>query len=301
MDRTRFLIVTADDFGIGPSTSRGILGLASRARVTATVLLVNAPEAEGSVRAWRSAGEPVELGWHPCLTLDSPIAPVSEVQSLVDQQGCFLHVAPFLRRLALGAIASKDLIREFRAQYARFLELVGRPPRVVNAHHHLQIFAPVGDALLHVLGEAGCCPYIRRVREPWKTLLEVPGSRGKRACLTRLGAVAGCRLDGLGIPGNDWLAGLSDCSAVVDLDFFPRWLAAMPGRVVELVCHPGEYDANLEGRDGSARTGHLSRRVQELHLLGHDSFLEACTRAGFQCVTPAELIRLPRMGGRNAA
>src|SRR5262245_62034977 len=107
MDRTRFLIVTADDFGIGPSTSRGIVGLASRARVTATVLLVNAPDAEGSVRAWRSAGEPVELGWHPCLTLDSPIVPASEVRSLVDERGQFLHLAPFLRRLALGAVASK--------------------------------------------------------------------------------------------------------------------------------------------------------------------------------------------------
>ena len=40
MDATRFLIVLADDFGIGPETSRGILELAARRIVTGTVLAV---------------------------------------------------------------------------------------------------------------------------------------------------------------------------------------------------------------------------------------------------------------------
>ena len=51
----RFLVVTADDFGIGPATTHGILELALQGRVTATVLLVNSPHAEAAVRAWRQA------------------------------------------------------------------------------------------------------------------------------------------------------------------------------------------------------------------------------------------------------
>src|SRR5437879_4950211 len=65
----RSLIVTADDFGIGPATSLGILDLAVQGLVTGTVLLVNSPYAEQAVRAWNQAGRPVELGWHPALTL----------------------------------------------------------------------------------------------------------------------------------------------------------------------------------------------------------------------------------------
>ena len=38
MQPKRYLVVTADDFGIGPATSRGILDLAGEGLVTATVL-----------------------------------------------------------------------------------------------------------------------------------------------------------------------------------------------------------------------------------------------------------------------
>ena len=74
MDAARFLIVTADDFGIGPATTRGILDLALAGKITSSVLLVNSPHAREAVQAWRHAGEPFEMGWHPCLTLDQPIA-----------------------------------------------------------------------------------------------------------------------------------------------------------------------------------------------------------------------------------
>jgi len=53
MDATRFLVVIADDYGIGPETSRGILELAVRNLITGTVLLVNSPYAEEAVRAVR--------------------------------------------------------------------------------------------------------------------------------------------------------------------------------------------------------------------------------------------------------
>ena len=39
----RFLVVVADDFGIGPGTSQAILELGQLGRVTGTTLLVNSP------------------------------------------------------------------------------------------------------------------------------------------------------------------------------------------------------------------------------------------------------------------
>ena len=99
---TRRLLVTADDFGIGPETSRGILELALRGTVTSTVLLVNSPFAEDGVAAWRKAGCPLELGWHPCLTLDSPVLPAERVPSLVGPDGRFSTLGQLLKRLLRG-------------------------------------------------------------------------------------------------------------------------------------------------------------------------------------------------------
>ena len=83
----RFLLVTADDFGIGPETSRGILELAARVSVTSTVLLVNSPFAAEAVALWRKAGRALEVGWHPCLTIDRPLLPPEQVPSLVNPDG----------------------------------------------------------------------------------------------------------------------------------------------------------------------------------------------------------------------
>src|SRR5262245_48428647 len=112
----RYLIVTADDFGIGPATSEGIIDLSRQEVVTATVLLVTSPYAEDAMRLWHRAGKPVELGWHPCLTLDRPVLPACRVPSLVDRDGRFWQLAPFLTRLALGRIRPRNVEAELAAQ-----------------------------------------------------------------------------------------------------------------------------------------------------------------------------------------
>src|SRR5262245_39652626 len=83
----RPLTIVADDYGIGCETSRGILELALEGRVTAAVLLVNAPDAHRAARAWLAAEPPADFGWHANLTIDCPILPPSRVPSLVTPDG----------------------------------------------------------------------------------------------------------------------------------------------------------------------------------------------------------------------
>src|SRR5262249_6486403 len=104
MGQQRYLIVVADDFGIGPETTRGILEMAGKGLVTGSVLLANSPYAEQAVKAWRQACEPMEIGWSPCLTLDGPILPPAKVPSLVDSKGTFWTLGRFLKRLFFGRI-----------------------------------------------------------------------------------------------------------------------------------------------------------------------------------------------------
>jgi predicted glycoside hydrolase/deacetylase ChbG (UPF0249 family) len=288
----RYLIVTADDFGIGPTTSQGILDLAGRGLVTCSVLLVNAPHAERAVRAWRQAGCPMELGWHPCLTLDRPLLPPERVPTLVGPDGGFWPLGPFVRRACLGRIDAQEVAAEMNAQLARFTDLVGRPPRVVNSHQHAQIFQPVGGVLLDLLARQTPMPYVRRIREPWRMLLRIPGARLKRGLLTLLGRRDARRQQARGFPGNDWLAGITSPPWVADPQFLVRWLSRVPGRVVELACHPGYWDSSLIGRDCTIADGGVQRRVHEFQRLSDPSFLEVCRSAGFTLVAPAELSKV---------
>jgi predicted glycoside hydrolase/deacetylase ChbG (UPF0249 family) len=285
----RLLVVTADDFGIGPDTSRGILDLAAAGVVTSTVLLVNSPFAEDGVVMWRKAGRPVELGWHPCLTLDSPVLPPAEVPSLVGPDGTFPGLGTLLKQLLLGRVRADEIGREFRAQFQRFVDLVGGPPANVNAHHHVHVFGVIGDALRRVLAELAPRAFVRRVVEPARTLWRVPGARAKRVFLTRLGRAAARQQVAVGLPGADAVLGITDPQCVYDPTFFARWLAAAPGRVVELTCHPGHFDPTLVGRDGTLTDGQVHRRVRELELLRKPGFLDAVRTAGFTLVSAAEV------------
>jgi predicted glycoside hydrolase/deacetylase ChbG (UPF0249 family) len=297
----RFLVVTADDYGIGPATSEGILDLAQRGAVTSAVLLVNSPYAEQAVGRWRQAGLPMELGWHPCLTLDRPVLPGSQVPSLVDADGRFHALGTFMKRVLLKRIRPTEVEAELNAQYDRFLDLMGHSPSVVNSHHHVQVFKPIGAILRRVLRRAAMLPYMRRIREPWRTLTWIRGARLKRLFLSWLGRHDAWHQRRAGFPGNDWLAGITDPPWVADAEFLVRWLARVPGDVVELTCHPGHYDATLVGRDCTLDDGQLERRVNEFHLLEGPSFKEACRQAGLTVVAPASLLRLHFRGQSHAA
>jgi predicted glycoside hydrolase/deacetylase ChbG (UPF0249 family) len=301
VDPARYLVVTADDYGIGPATSRGILDLAARGLVTGTVLLVNSPHAEDGIRAWRRHGVPLEMGWHPCLTLDRPILPAGRVPTLVQPDGRFWPLGRLIRRLCLGRVRAVEIEAELGAQYRRFLDLVGQPPCTVNSHHHVQVFPPIGDILLRVLDGQQPRPYFRRVQEPWSMLGRIPGARLKRAFLSLMGRRLGRRQRQAGFPGNDWLAGITDPPCVNDPDYLIRWLARVPGRVVELTCHPGHLDTTLAGRDGSLEDGQLVRRVREFQHLDHASFRTICRAAGFTLVSPLELTKVLARGDRHAA
>jgi predicted glycoside hydrolase/deacetylase ChbG (UPF0249 family) len=320
LDARRYLVVTADDFGIGPATSQGILDLAShfatghkpeapardvpslalRACVS-SVLLVNAPHAGDAVRAWRQSGVPLELGWHPCLTLDRPVLPAGRVPSLVAADGRFWPLGGLVRRLCRGQVRPAEIETELRAQYWRFIDLAGHPPAVVNSHHHVQVFPPVGAILRRLLAEQRPLPYLRRVQEPWGMLARVPGARLKRAFLTLLGRRDAEQCRRAGFPGNDWLAGITDPPWVADPDYLVRWLTRIPGRVVELTCHPGHLDTTLVGRDCTAGDGLLLRRVHELERLREPGFLAACRQAGLTTVPAAALISLQAQGCWHAA
>jgi predicted glycoside hydrolase/deacetylase ChbG (UPF0249 family) len=286
----RQLLVTADDFGIGPETTRGILELGALGVVTSTVMLVNTPYAEEAVEQWYSSNSTLEVGWHPCLTLDKPVLPAQEVPSLVNAEGKFWSLGQFLVRLMRGKIVEQDIFAELRAQYQRFIHLMGRPPVNINGHHHVHIFGPVWRALHAIIQHQHPRPYVRRVREPWRTLWRVPGIRIKRWLLSHWGSRAATWQSNAGYPGADWLAGITDPPYVEAADFFPRWVTSVPGELVELCCHPGHDDVTLLGRDATATNGQRDRRVHEWYRLQGANFWDATIAAGMTFIPAQQLL-----------
>lgn len=284
----RPLTIVADDYGMGRETSRGILDLAREGRITATVLIVNCDDAARAVREWQAARPDADLGWHPNLTLDRPLLSAEQVSSLVRPDGTFWPLGPFLKRVCLGQIRAADVLAEWRAQYQRFIELAGHPPDLVNSHQHVSLFPPCRSVLWQILTKRDARPYVRRVVEPGGALARVPGARVKRTVLSVLGGKAARAAARLGLPGCDWLAGVTDPACVADAKFWRRWIGRLDRGSVEVCCHPGYRDATLVGRDCDAGEG-LLRREREAGLLRSNSFREACTQAGLNAIRPSQL------------
>jgi chitin disaccharide deacetylase len=165
----------------------------------------------------------------------------------------------------------------------------------------VQVFSQVDRILRRILQQMSPLPYLRCIREPWHTLVQIPGARMKRIFLSLLGRGRARRQQRSGFPGNDWLAGVTDPPWVADPAFLVRWLTRIPGKVVELTCHPGYLDMSLVDRDCTLKDGQLQRRIHELHLLRQPSFHEACRRAGFTLIRPSELSKLHPYAAAHAA
>jgi len=286
----RKLLVIADDYGIGFNTTTGILQLAARGVITGSAFLVNTGDAAESIQRWRRLGCPVELGWHPNLTLDAPIAPASQIPSLVQPDGQFWPLGQFLKRWMLGKPDPAEIELELKLQLRRFIDFVGHPPTFVNFHQHLALFKPVGEILLSLLSELRVRPYVRRVQEPWSMLWKVRGAWIKRFALNKLGRATAAMQVRHGFPGNDWLAGISNPGMIAHPHFFLNWLRTMPGDVVELMCHPGLHDPTLVGRDCTADDGMLGQRVNEMRWLLDPTFLDVVAEAGFRLTTASQLL-----------
>lgn len=287
---SRWLTIVADDYGIGPETSRGILDLAKEGVITASVAIINCADAPRAIEEWKKAAPKADLGWHPNLTLDAPVCKAEEVPSLVRPDGTFWPLNAFLKRICLGKIKHEDVYREWSAQYHRFIELVGYPPLVVNSHQHVSLFPPADKALLKILGKQTPRPYLRRVVERIRPLFSVPGARIKRMVLSTLGSRVARKARKMGLSGSRQLIGVTDHGCVTDERFWTRWLDKTSRRGgIEICCHPGYYDTTLTDRDCDAEEG-LLRRPRETDLLRLPTFREAIAQAGLVPVRPSQLI-----------
>jgi len=287
----RRLLVIADDFGIGPKTSEGIIHCANSGHsISGTVLLVNSQFAEHAMALLKSSKCNLLVGWHPNLTLDKPVLHPSKVSTLVDREGTFFPLKVFISKWLLGALDGNQIYDELEAQLLRFKQLTGTFPLLVNTHQHIAVFNPIGEKLNLLFANYKIKPWMRRVREESISILMLPGSRIKRAFLSILGAKNVMDLDTLAFPGPKTLAGLCNPLQTSNERFYSSRLNGIKSDFAEWMCHPGFYDETLIGRDGGANSASIQMRPRELEFLASGTFTHLANQSGFKIISSSEII-----------
>lgn len=246
---TRRLIVNADDFGLTPGVSEGILAAHRHGIVTSTTVLATSTIDADLVARARDSG--LGLGLHVNLTLGRPLTAGA---SLVDEGGRFVRDA---RRAAARAVAG-DVEREVAAQVDRFVELFGRAPTHLDSHHHVGLLPPVRETVLATA---------RRLGVPVRSQ----------------DATARARARGAGLRTPDHFFGESGPDAYWTPARALAHLRALPPGVSEFMAHPGRFDDDL------AYSRYARQREVELVGLGTAAARAAAAALGIQLCTFREL------------
>jgi len=232
-DERACLIVNADDYGYFRCVSKGILKAAAHGVVTATGVFANTAHF-GEHATWLRDCEALDAGVHLNLTDGIPLTSDLK-QTLGRWSGWFPRKFAMAKAILSGAIEIDAVKREWRAQIERCLEH-GLKLRFLNSHEHIHMLPslfPVVKALARDYD-------IRHVRFPMAHFAggSSPGSVFRGAIIKVLEAINRRHMN----PPTAHFLGL-EVSGRLDMRYLQATLPRLrPGRVYELMCHPGEFD-----------------------------------------------------------
>jgi hopanoid biosynthesis associated protein HpnK len=233
----KFLIVTADDFGLHEAVNEAV-EQASRAGVlTAASLMVAAPAAPDAIRRARSLPQ-LRVGLHLVLADGCAVLAPKLIPGLADQAGR-MNDRMILNGLRFFAFAGlrRQLEAEIRAQFSAFAR-TGLALDHVNVHKHFHLHPTLLDLLLRVGRDYGA-PGVRVPDEP----LWFAARNGNWFSGVNTALLAPCvahmkrRLRMAHIPHNDRVFGIAATGAM-DEGKMLAILARLPPGVTEIYLHP---------------------------------------------------------------
>jgi hopanoid biosynthesis associated protein HpnK len=233
----KFLIVTADDFGLHAAVNSAVERAAREGVLTTASLMVGAPAAADAVHRARELPG-LSVGLHLVLADGCSVLPHRSIPALVDAQGRFGNnmVRDGVRFFALPAVR-RQLEAEIRAQFQAFAD-TGLPLDHVNAHKHFHLHPTLLEMLLRI-GEEFGIRAVRLPREPTWVARRANGAIGPAVAglLSPWLAIMRLRLRAARITHNDYVFGMSD-SGSMDEARLLEILAKLPDGVTEIYLHP---------------------------------------------------------------
>lgn len=278
----KLLIVNADDFGLTEGVNRGILDAHRRGLVTSTSLLANGAAFHSAV-AFARHTPALGVGIHLNLTDGRPIAPPSEIPSLVNAAQSFAAQPPQLaRQLLAGTVQLAHIEREFRAQI-EYVLAAGITPTHLDGHQHVQAWPSIFAITVTLALEYG----IRGIRcsaERMVNLTSILRTQSPVRFLRQFVVARALALLAIGQRAKAWRANLA-CPAycygitqtgLLDMTNLETILRSVPEGASELMCHPGYSDRDLE----AVPTRLHSQRQAEVDALTEPAMTALAARLG---------------------
>ena len=236
------LIVNADDLGLTPAVNRGVVRAFQSGIVTSTSLLVTGSAFEDAVALARQNPE-LDVGLHLALVEERAVLGPDVLPTLVDETGRLPRTsAEFIRRAILGGINWLEVEREIAAQIALFQE-TGLRLSHLDSHQHLHMFPPVFQ-IVRRLAHWAENVWIRNPVGPWRKSPDTSLGRWMQRLGLNLTCLAARGLhDGSQPQMSDGLYGF-EVSGCLTRSALERIFRSIPHGLYELVCHPGEDDAD---------------------------------------------------------
>ena len=241
----RRLIVNADDFGLHAAVNRGILTAHTEGIVSSTSLMAGGAAFDDAVRIAKQCPQ-LGVGVHLTLVGASPLLPVAEVSSLLDEAGDFYGSYPlFIKRFLRGKIRLAEVERELAAQIDR-VRMAGIQPSHLDSHQHLHVLPGIGGLVLD-LARRFSIRAIRIPAEPVAFIGATPATVGRlagRGGLTMLANLFRQHAAAAGIRTSDHFFGMLAGGQLTE----PAILAILrrlPPGDSELMTHPGFADESL--------------------------------------------------------
>jgi hopanoid biosynthesis associated protein HpnK len=250
----KFLIVTADDFGLHEAVNDAVDKAARAGTLTAASLMVSAPAAADAVQRARMLPR-LRVGLHVTLADGRAELHPEAIPHLVDGSGRFggrggprALAREGWRWFARPAIR-RELAAEIRAQFRAF-ERTGLLLDHVNAHKHLHLHPTVLGLILEI-GREFRMPAVRLPAEPlWfagrSALIRHGTARAPGVPISSALAAAGLapwlalmrrRLGAAGIRYNDQVFGVA-ASGTMDEAVLLAVLERLPQGATEIYLHP---------------------------------------------------------------
>ena len=255
-DKSRRLIVNADDFGRSSSINEAVIRAHREGILTSASLMVNEAGCVEAVKLARQCPS-LGVGLHLSLVCGKAALPPEKIPGLVNREGLFSSdpVGTGFRYFLKPSLRPQ-LRAEIRAQFDRF-RATGLPVDHLNGHLHLHLHPTVLQILVEEASGFGW-NRVRLTRDPlWLNLRLAKGHLAYRlshaVIHAALSAYARSALRRLGARHTNRVFGLLQ-NACVDERFLLQLLEHLPPGDSELYSHPSldefknEFDALISPR-----------------------------------------------------
>ena len=216
-----------------------------------------------------------------------------EIGSLADSSGRLpVSMGALVTKIGTWRAGVRQIAAEFSAQVWK-VRAAGIEPTHYDTHKHTQCHPVVMEALAQVATRTG----VRKVRRPYEAsrdIFRVTGSSAGEASSGQKAGALAARLTAWkfdrvikrqGLHAPDHFFGVA-ATGHLDAAGIAKLLDELPDGTSELMCHPGEFDAELAAT--GSRLG--QQRQRELNALLAPGLRNVLERDGIQLISYRDLV-----------